>query len=158
MAEIVDWSDGKPHFKGELEHHKITRLKQRREVRAKLKDAKAESKARDLRYRGGCSWPRADHDTPNRVCLGGLESAHKVAIGMGGDKDGSRTRPEELLTVCRWIHQDSPDALERHGRAWEGLTEDQANGPVIFSRRVETPEGSAFVEIARERSMGILER
>ena len=82
---------------------------------------------------------------------------------MGGDKDGSRTARAELLTVCKWIHQDSPDALERHGRTWEGLTDKQADGPVIFSRRqrliAEGREvGWEWVEIARERSIGMLER
>ena len=103
---------------------------------------KRESKARDGHR---CRWPRADHDTPGHKCIGRLESAHRVAKGMGGDKDGSRTSTRDLLTVCVWIHQDSPDAIERKGRTWKG----SADGPIAFVRRGKV--------IARERSIGLLE-
>jgi hypothetical protein len=137
------------------EHHKIAKHKKRAAIQGDRRDDKAKAKARDGHR---CRWPKFDHDTPNHVCIGPLESAHKVAIGMGGDKTGERTHKRDLMTCCRFIHQDSPDALERHGRSWEGLTDEQADGPVIFSRRVQQPDGSwAWVEIARERRIGMLE-
>lgn len=143
-----------PLWKGE--HHKVTRHKQRAAIRTDAKSAKVAAKKRD-EWR--CRWPRADHDTPNHVCIGQLESAHQVPIGMGGDKDGTRTCRAELITVCHWIHQASPEAIERHGRTWEGLTGREADGPVIFSRKVRQPSGGSWewVEVARERSIGQLE-
>lgn len=134
-------------------HHRIARKERRAPIRTARKKLKMDAKARDEHR---CRWPRFDHDTPNNVCLGPLESAHKVSIGMGGDKDGSRTSREELLTVCRWIHQDSPDAFHKGGRTWEGLTDKHADGAVIFSRRVREAEDWRWIEIARERSIGIL--
>jgi hypothetical protein len=103
---------------------------------------KRQSKKRDGNR---CRWPRQDHDTPGHKCIGRLESAHRVPKGMGGDKDGSRTSTKDLLTTCVWIHQDSPDALEKKGRTWQG----SADGPVAFVRRGKV--------IARERSIGLLE-
>lgn len=134
-------------------HHRVARHERRAVIRTKGTKAKREAKQRDS-YQ--CRWPRADHDTPNHICLGPLESAHKVSIKMGGDKDGTRTSRETQLTVCRWIHQDSPDAFHKGGRTWEGLTDQQADGPILFSRRVQEAGEWRWVEIARERSIGIL--
>lgn len=147
-----------PQWKGE--HHRVARAKKRAKIRTHARDEKDEAKARDG-WR--CRWPRADHDTPNHICLGPLDAAHGRAIGMGGDKNGTRTVRSDLLSACRWIHQDSPDALQKGGRTWEGLTDRKADGPLIFSRRVPVaaavgePLQYEWQEIARERSIGILE-
>lgn len=130
----------------------IERLKHRREVQSKRKSAKDDAKLRDGRR---CRWPREDHDTPNQVCLGMLDATHQVAIGMGGEKQPlSRTSTAALLSTCRWIHTKSPDALEKHGRSWTGLTDDGADGPIAFLRRLPNGEHEEF---ARERHVGVLE-
>ena len=122
----------------------------RRTLRRQLKDL---SKARD-RHR--CRWPRADH--PDGICRGPLESAHRVAIGMGGDPTGTRTSTAELLTTCFEIHQ-GPHGLERHGRLWVPLTDAGADGPIAFYRVVgrDAFMNPITIEIARERAVGVLD-
>jgi hypothetical protein len=128
--------------------------KRRNGIRTKRKDVKAEARERDGKR---CRWPREDHDTPNKVCLGAIEASHQTAIGMGGEKVAlSRTRTEALLTACHYIHQQSKDSLEKHGRSWEGLDPEKgADGPVRFMRR--DPKTGEHVEFARERLIGVLE-
>lgn len=131
----------------------IERRRKRNGIKTARKDAKDEARSRDGHR---CRWPKHDHDTPNQVCLGAIEASHQVAIGMGGEKQAlSRTRTEELLTACHFIHQQSKDALERHGRSWEGLTEHGADGPIRFLRR--DPKTGEHVEFAREKHIGVLE-
>lgn len=134
-------------------HHRIARKERRAPIKTARKKLKMDAKARDEHR---CRWPKFDHDTPNNVCLGPLESAHRVSIKMGGDKDGSRTSRPDLISVCRWIHQDSPEAFHKGGRTWEGLTDQHADGPILFSKRVQEAGEWRWVEIARERSIGIL--
>ena len=140
-------------WKYDDEPHAITRRENRSRIRTAREKAKQDAKVRDS-YR--CRWPRFDHDTPNHVCIGVMEAAHQTAIGMGGEKQPlSRTSTEALFTACHFIHQQSKDALERHGRSWEGLTDKGADGPVRFMRR--DPKTGEHVEIARERFIGVLE-
>jgi hypothetical protein len=136
---------------------RVERMLQERKDKAEIKtardDAKREAKARDSHR---CRWPKEDHETPGHVCLGQLESAHQIAIGMGGEKAPlSRTSTSALFTACALIHQHSPESLERHGRSWVGLTDDGADGPVAFLRR--DPSTGEHVEFARERFIGVLE-
>lgn len=129
----------------------LARRKNRRKVEADAEKEKRAAKARDSHR---CRWPRADHPTPRRVCVGQLEAAHQVAIGMGGDRDGSRTTRAALLSVCTEIHL-GPGGLERHRRRWVELEEGKgADGPIAFERLTDAGE---WVEVARERWIGVLE-
>jgi hypothetical protein len=122
----------KPLAKGARGDHEI----ERREKRAKVKTHEQKEKAASKKVAPGCRWPKFDHDTKRHVCTGQLESAHKVAVGMGGDKTGERTNRQELLTVCTHIHTDSPEGIERHGRKWKPLDKARGSfGPVAFYRR-----------------------
>lgn len=129
------------------------------ERRAKRKaiEADEDAKKRAAKARDGhrCRWPRSDHDTPGHVCVGPIESAHQVALGMGGDKTGDRTSTAGLLSCCRWIHQLGYFSLEQHGRKWEGETPAGADGPIAFFR--QGPDGT-YVMVGRETSIGVLER
>lgn len=129
----------------------VERAEKKAERRTTEDAKKKAAKARDSYT---CRWPRFDHDTPNHRCLGAIEASHQKAKGMGGNPDGSRTTVKALLTACHWIHQRSPDALERHGREWQGISrKDGANGPVIFYR---VHPGCKREEIAREKRIGEL--
>lgn len=147
-----------PNFKGTRGEHEI----ERKEKRAKVKTHERKEKAASKAVAPGCRWPKFDHDTKRHVCTGQLESAHKVAIGMGGDKTGARTKRQELLTVCTHIHTDSPEGIERHGRKWKALDKARGSlGPVAFYRRWplegRVGEWGPWTLIAVESSPGILE-
>ena len=123
---------------------------------AHLRAAKASSKARDGHR---CRWPRADHDAPGHVCVGVIQSAHRIAVGMGGDPTGTRTSTRELLTVCGWIHLQGKLSLEQHGRLWRGLTALGADGPIEFLRVVGRDHfgDPITVVVAREIRIGVLD-
>jgi hypothetical protein len=93
------------------------------------------------------------------VCIGLLQSAHRVAVGMGGDPTGTRTSTGELLTVCGWIHLQGKASLEQHGRLWRGLTDAGADGPLEFLRVVGRDRLGVPITriIARERAVGVLD-
>lgn len=152
------------NFKGPRGAHQVERKAKRAKVKTREKKEKAESKKFDTKLSNRpCRWPKCDHDTKRRVCIGQLESAHKVAIKMGGDKNGTRTDRRGLMTVCHWIHQGSPFAIERHGRKWEPLDPERGSfGPVAFFRRepVEGRKGEwgPWTLLARETAPGVLER
>jgi hypothetical protein len=160
MPELTDtWP---PTYKGSF-------FKQSREVRqidkqakrAKVKTAEKKEKQAAKTVVVGCRWPKFDHWSKRHVCVGQLEAAHGTAIGMGGDKDGSRTSRRDLLVVCSLIHLGEY-GIERHGRKWEPLTYRGAEGPVAFYKR-EPAEGKVgewgeWTLIAVESSPGILER
>lgn len=148
----------KPLAKGARGDHEI----ERREKRAKVKTHEQKEKAASKKVAPGCRWPKFDHDTKRHVCTGQLESAHKVAVGMGGDKTGERTNRQELLTVCTYIHTDSPEGIERHGRKWKPLDKTRGSfGPVAFYRRYplegRKAEWGPWKLIAVESSPGILD-
>ncbi len=107
--------------------------------------AKAEAKRRD----GKCRWP------VKHKCRGGLESAHIVDASLGGEMC-----PENLITVCAWIHRTGPESI--HGKDYrsESLTEFDANGPLAFFAKVwsETRAGEfSWRCVGRERAVGVLE-
>lgn len=147
------------NFKTERGLHTRERKATQATVKTREKKEKIEAKKRDVK---GCRWPKDDHETKRHVCEGQLESAHMVAVGMGGDKNGTRTDRRELLTVCTWIHTGSPLGIEYHGRKWEPLDPKLgAYGPVAFYRREpsETKPGEwgNWKLIAVEASPGLLE-
>jgi hypothetical protein len=148
-----------PQVKGTKGDHEL----ERKATRASVKTHERKEKQASKKVAPGCRWPKFDHDTPRHVCTGQLESAHKVAIGMGGDKTGARTHRREMLTVCTHIHTDSPEGIERHGRKWRALDKSLgALGPVAFYRRwpLEGRRGEwgPWKLIAVEASPGLLEK
>jgi hypothetical protein len=134
----------------------------RKTKRAKVKTAERKEKDAAKAVVLDCRWPKFDHPSPRHVCVGQLEAAHMVAIGMGGDKNGTRTDRRELLGVCTLIHQ-SEFGIERHGRKWEPLDPERGSmGPVAFYKREpsETRPGEwgDWHLIAVESSPGILQK
>lgn len=150
------WKPGQTNFKGQKGEHEI----ERNAKRAAVKTHERKEKQAAKKVAPGCRWPRFDHATPRHVCLGQLEAAHGTAIGMGGDRDSSRTSRRDLLVVCTHIHLGDC-GLERHGRKWEPLTDKGALGPVAFYKREpsETKPGEwgDWQLVAVESSPGILD-
>lgn len=146
-----------PMFKESRGKHEAERKAKRAEVKTHERKEKQAAKT----VAPGCRWPKFDHDSKRHVCLGQLEAAHGVAIGMGGDRDGSRTNRRDLLVVCSLIHLGD-NGIERHARRWEPLTEQGTLGPCAFYRREpsETKPGEwgPWVLIGVESSPGILEK
>lgn len=151
-----------PRWKGTaFKEARGTHVLERKQKRAEVKTHERKEKQAAKKVAPGCRWPRADHGTPRHICLGQLEAAHRVAIGLGGDKDGSRTDRRDLLVVCTHIHLGD-DGIDRHARKWEPLTDKGALGPVSFWRRQpsETKPGEwgEWTCVGVERSPGVLEK
>lgn len=148
---------GEPFFKGSPVDREI----ERKAKRAKVKTHERKEKQAARKVLPGCRWPKFDHESKRHVCVGQLEAAHGKAIGMGGDRDGSRTDRLDLLVVCSLIHLGD-NGIERHARKWKPLDKKRGSaGPVAFYRR-EPLEGrrgewGPWKLIAVESSPGILD-
>lgn len=97
--------------------------KKRAGVRTTERKNKAEARRRD----GGSRWPE-------KHAFGRLEVAHYKDKGMGGDKDGSRSAVENLITLPYSIHQGHRSIHSGHCRVVP-LTDRLMNGPCRFERR-----------------------
>ncbi len=120
------------------------RKARKRERDAHEDDVKAEVKRRDGHK---CRWP---HCRFNRYRV---EAAHLDGSGMGGDPNGDRMVPENLILLC-WLHHQGPVCLEHHDLKVEPLTKAGCNGPVEFYERAKR----GWRLVARERAVGILEK
>lgn len=111
--------------------------------------AKKQAKAMD---QGRCRWPQCGckGSTTTRP----LEGAHLKAKGMGGNPDGSRNDPRNLLTLCFDRHQ-GPMSLHSGDLKVIPLTEDGTRGPCEFWSTDE--QGIQFL-VAREREPFVYER
>lgn len=163
MATELDTSEFPPRYKGSFfKESREVREIEKKAKRAKVKTAEKKEKQAAKAVVVGCRWPRKDHWSPRHICVGQLEAAHGTAIGMGGDKNGTRTDRRDLLGVCTLIHLGEY-GIERHGRKWEPLDPEKgALGPVSFWKR-EPAEGRPgewgdWTLVAVESSPGILER
>lgn len=116
---------------------------------AKEDAAKWAAKARDFHR---CRWPEA------HKCKGFLEGAHLVPKGMGGDPSLLRTSRAGIVTLCAWIHRRGPETLEHHELKIEPETPAGADGPLSFWRRRDEAGSSTYHLVARERSIGVIER
>lgn len=128
----------------------------RKRAKAALESAedaiKRAAKRRD-NYR--CRWPHETSEEAARCRMLRLESAHLNHKGMGGDKQLLRTRRDLLITFGLQCH-DLFDGRVGGGRdrRVRFLTERKADGPCAF----DVKRGGKWIEIGRERSVGILER
>jgi hypothetical protein len=117
-----------------------TRLKHAREVAAQVK-----------RRDGRCRWPEA------HTCRGGpLEAAHLVNKSQGGE-----TSPENVVTLCPWMHRRGPESIHGQQLKIETETPAGANGPLSFWRQdgnLDALGRPTYYCVARERSLGIVER
>lgn len=129
----------------------LDKEKTRKDIEDKEFENKKEAKARDS-WR--CRWPE------EHKCRGGLEAAHIQAKGVGGDH-GLRSETGNLISVCAWIHRSGPVTLEHHELKVEFETAKGCDGPVSFWKQDGGRDAlgePTYVCIARERSIGLLER
>jgi hypothetical protein len=135
----------------------------KREGKAFEDGEKKKARARDMAACRGCRWPMCRHKKETR-----LEVAHiSRPKGMGGDH-GTVSHASQLMLLCYWHHQaDAQEghpegSLERHNLKIEPLTDLGTSGPCVFYReRVRVGVKGleqAWVLVARERTVGVLER
>ena len=98
-----------------------------------------------------CRWPRCENC---RCFKPRLEVAHLSAKGAGGDH-GQKSSADAMILLDMLTHQGGPSSLEQHGRRIEPLTTAGTSGPCEFWA---LDEKGAWYLVARERSIGILER
>jgi hypothetical protein len=78
-----------------------------------------------------------------------LDGAHLQAAGMGGDPQLRRTTRANIISLCRTRHRQ----LHAGAARIEALTVAGADGPCVFSLWRD----AAYVEVGRERSLGVFE-
>jgi hypothetical protein len=111
--------------------------------------AKKDAKARDMNR---CRWPE-----PHK-CRGGIEGAHVKDKSTGGRASNV---PQNILTVCAWIHRRGPVSIHGGDYEIEPLTKLGTNGPIAVYRRVwnEGKRGASILHlIAKERGIHVWER
>lgn len=89
--------------------------------------------------------------------------SHDRHKGMGGDPTGEASRPELMLLLCKWRHQDAP--VSRHAGTMKTTyrTELKNDGPLIFAVDLFAvypglySRPGAWLEVARESEPGVLE-
>lgn len=111
------------------------------------REAKGEAKKRD----GRCRWPE------KHVCRGGnLEAAHIADASLGG-----AMAPENLVTVCPWIHRRGPESIHGKHLKVEIETPRGAFGALSFWRQTGAFDDlgqPTYYLIARETAPFIYER
>ena len=133
---------------------------ERREKRAERIDYERGNK-RLAKARDGhrCRWPQ------KHTCEGPIESSHVFEHKkMGGDPAMDRSETRGLMTFCRGIHRTFEASIDGKDLRVEPLTDKGADGPCRFLARVPYHDiatgntGDEWIEIARERAVGVLER
>lgn len=136
---------------------------QRRRDRVDAEKANKEKvRRRDKRH---CRFPLCEC---RRIGLR-LEVSHDRHKGQGGDPTGKRSKPEGMILLCWHRHQDSVISRHKQTLRVRYLTPKKNNGPVAFDvKREKLPadlrdawmfnlSGRGWVEVARERSVQVLE-
>jgi hypothetical protein len=118
----------------------LAKEQQDRDAAVIARAAKKASKAFDR----GCRWPE-----PHR-CRFGLESAHIKDASLCGPMV-----PENLVTVCGWIHRRGPESIHGKQLKIEPETARGARGPLSFWRQ---GDDGKYHMIARESRPGQIER
>lgn len=122
---LVRWT--KPNWKPKRGAAILEREKADAEREAHEREIAKVVKARD----GKCRWPEA------HKCRGGLEAAHIVDKGIGGDH-GLRTTTQGVVTFCAWIHRRGPESIHGKQLKVEKETERGADWTLSFWRQAGT--------------------
>jgi len=100
-----------------------SRTRRAKRVAAEQKVMRA-AKKRD----GKCRWPGCHYKNMP------LDPCHDKHRGMGGNPDGTRTRMNALITLCRVHH----GLLDAHDIGIETLSNQEFSGPCDFYQRSES--------------------
>lgn len=79
--------------------------------------------------------------------------SHDVHKGMGGDPTGERSKPEVMLLLCKWRHQDAPVSRHKGTLRTIYLSDEKADGPLAFEvllSAVYPGSSGGWFEVARE--------
>lgn len=126
---------------------KVERAENSHARAVKEASAKRESKKLDG---GRCRWPHVTPEEKRQCRAEAKHSAHYKAKGMGGDH-GTRSKPEDTITVCFSVHE-GPRSLHSGHRRVVPLTPKKMRGPVAF----EEKQGGKWVRVGEEISVGVL--
>lgn len=97
---------------------------EREDQRAKDRKAEAVAKTKaKVEDNFTCRWPE------KHICRGLLEGAHLKDKSLGGEDV-----PENLITLCSWIHRRGPESIHGKQLRIEPETPRGARGPCSFWR------------------------
>lgn len=149
---LFTWEPGTTHFKPSAMESRNARIKSKTEKTNHETREKAKVRKRDKRCR-----------FPDCGCRGlRMEVAHIVAKSLLDPSDSSG-----MIFLCVQRHQDGVISLHHKTLRIAYLTDQRANGPIAFeidASYVAPKEGEprqptgTWIELARERSIGVLEK
>lgn len=117
----------------------------REAARAQYELKLAEATLRAKRLDGfTCRWPE------KHKCRGFLEGAHLVDASLGGEP-----LPENLISLCAWIHRRGPQSIHGKQLRIEPETEAGARGPCAYYRR---DENDVWTCVGVETAVGVLRK
>lgn len=149
------WEPG-PHFK-EMKSGKVERRDRRVE-----RDGEENKQKKEVRKRDGqrCRFPLCGC----KKFQFALHVSHRVHKGAGGNPAGNRSQAKEMILVCVRRHREGKASIDMKTVQWRALTTAGSNGPVawlveasIFPAKLRGYTGHKWLEVARERSVGVLE-
>lgn len=152
----ADWSKG-PVWRPS----KTASAKAKRQAKATRDTTEAKHK-RLAKARDGwrCRFPLCGCKDLGLALEARLESSHGTHKGMGGDKTGARSKPPNLVTLCRHRHQDG--AISRHKGTLKArfLTSRGFDGPIAWevdAGRLASSQTriTRWIEVARETAIQV---
>lgn len=146
-----------------LKPSRTKRLKTERRDLAKLDAEERQAKAKVTRRDRVCRFPLCGCRRLGFALKARPEVSHRTHKGMGGNPAGDRSTPALMVLLCAHRHQFG--AVSRHAGTLREkfLTRDKYNGPVAWEIDVAATASPrrtkvhAWREVARERSVGVLE-
>lgn len=128
--------------KPERGSHVLAREAKRAEYEKDLDAAKKTAKLRDGMR---CRWPET------HKCRGLLEGAHLEDASLGG-----APAPENIISLCAWIHRRGPRTIHGKHLKVEPETERGTDGPCAFYRREQLTDPWTCVGV--EIAIGVLRK
>lgn len=132
--------------------NRTDRKKKERQSKAALKQAEARAKAWVRRRDRVCRFPLC---RCREIGLT-LEVSHHLHKGMGGNPEGDRNTPENMVLLCTHRHRDGRISRHHGTLRVRFLTRHGFEGPVAWMVDWGTT-GTRWVEVARESAPGVWE-
>lgn len=130
------WKPGETHFKHDQPNRKVVE----RQDKLKLVQQERQNKEKVRKRDKGCRFPLCGCKKFRRH----TEVSHSEHKGMGGNPAGDRSTPELMILLCPFRHKENRFSIDQGTLRWRPLTENGANGPVVWEEKCQSFEWRAL--------------